>query len=163
MSKLTYAQQLAHPLWQRRRLTMLDAAGWKCSVCGGHDSQLHVHHRQYFKGRMAWEYSDAELQVLCKNCHERLHVVDDQIKAILCRVPPHEALALLAGYFAGMDDQTAQTVYAQHGDIVELGELASCLRSQSKEFRSNLWDRIVDADMKEAGISVGALGAVVTP
>lgn len=150
MTKLTYAQQLAHPLWQRRRLEVLNAGGWACSTCGATDQQLHVHHKQYFKGRMAWEYSNDELQSLCAGCHEQSHEVDSHIKAILCRVPPAEALALLAGYFLQMSDDIARFVYAEHADIVELGELASCLHPQSKTFKDNLWCLIVDADRERA-------------
>lgn len=151
MTKLTYAQQLAHPLWQRRRLEMLNAADWKCTMCGCADQQLHVHHKQYFKGRLAWEYSNDELQVLCAVCHERSHELDTGIKKILARVPQREALALLIGYFGRTDDATVHRIYAEHFDVVELGELASCLRAQTKEFKSNLWTAIVDADMERAG------------
>lgn len=148
MTKLTYAEQLAHPLWQRRRLTMLNAADWKCSACGSDDAQLHVHHRQYFKGRMAWEYSDAELQVLCKSCHERLHVVDEQIKAILCQVPPDEALALLAGYFYVVDDQEQlSAIYRANGTIYEAAGVASCLKRDRPKLLGDIYRLIVDADM----------------
>jgi hypothetical protein len=101
MSKLTYAQQLAHPNWQRRRLHMLETAGWACTVCGSATETLHVHHRQYFKGRMAWEYTDVELQVICAACHKTAHALDDDLKALLVHLPPAEVFALLAGFYAG--------------------------------------------------------------
>jgi len=97
---------------------------------------------------MAWEYSNSELQVLCADCHDRSHELDTHIKGILARVPPHEVLALLAGYFGTMDDDVAKIVYTEHYDVVELGELASCLRGQTQEFKSKLWGMIVDADME---------------
>lgn len=156
MSKLTYAQQLAHPLWQRRRLTMLDVAGWKCSACGEHDRQLHVHHRQYFKGRMAWEYSDAELQVLCDACHERLHVVDDQIKAILCRVPPDEVLALLAGFYGGLTEDQFDPIYRSNPTIYDAGGIAGCLRQDRPELLKAIYTLIVDADIEDGLISRSA-------
>lgn len=150
MAKLTYSQQLAHPLWQRRRLEMLNEAGWQCMACFDEEKQLHVHHRQYFKGRMAWEYANSELQVLCSACHERLHVVDEQIKAILCRVPPGEALAVLAGYFGQMSDETARLVYSEYPEATEVGELASCLVPQTQAFKNDLWARIVEADRERS-------------
>jgi len=160
MTKLTYAQQLAHPLWQRRRLEMLDAADWKCSCCNAADQQLHVHHRQYFKSRSAWEYSNAELQVLCKDCHERLHVVDEQIKSILCRVPPDEVLALLAGFYGGISGEQFDETYRANPTIYEAGSVASCIRQDRPALLSAIYTLIVDADMKDAGLSAGALGAV---
>lgn len=73
MAKLTYSQQLADPRWQRRRLQILELAGWECNDCGNGALQLHVHHPRYIKGRMAWEYEDDELQVLCVDCHKAHH------------------------------------------------------------------------------------------
>lgn len=103
--KLTYTQQLAHPQWQRRRLEMLQAADWECAKCFDKEATLHVHHRQYFKGRMAWEYSDKELVVLCADCHQLEHVSAENLKRLLTMIPiDHcdidDAIALLAGYYS---------------------------------------------------------------
>lgn len=73
MKRLTYGEQLAHPLWQKRRLEMLSAAGFKCQHCSDTESTLHVHHRKYRSGALAWEYEDHELVVLCETCHEAEH------------------------------------------------------------------------------------------
>lgn len=130
MTKLTYAQQLAHPLWQRRRLEMLSAANWSCSCCQSTTETLHVHHRQYFKDRMAWEYSNVELQVLCKACHKSSHALDDDIKALLILVPPREAYALLAGYFFGLvPDSMVYKAANLDVDVMGAGFLASDSRS----------------------------------
>lgn len=109
MTKLTYAEQLAHPKWQRRRLEMLNAAGWACTTCGNEDKQLHVHHRVYIKGRQVWDYSDHELVVLCHVCHGTEHEAKDLLDQLLLAVPQSDApirtaLSLLNGYFdAGPD------------------------------------------------------------
>lgn len=34
---------------------------------------LHVHHKYYVKGFLAWEYSNEALVTLCFSCHERTH------------------------------------------------------------------------------------------
>lgn len=73
MQKLTYAEQLRHPNWQRKRLEALSAAGFSCAQCFGTDVTLHVHHKRYLKGRMAWEYELDELSVLCEDCHKDEH------------------------------------------------------------------------------------------
>lgn len=45
---------------------------------------LHIHHKYYQVGRLAWEYPDTALMTLCWGCHEQLHrdtevdVLDEQ-------------------------------------------------------------------------------------
>lgn len=96
--KLTYAQQLKHPNWQKKRLEVLESAGWACEQCMTKDVTLHVHHKQYFKGRMAWEYERSELAVLCEECHEEEHTMSDELKALLALIDTTQALALLRGF-----------------------------------------------------------------
>jgi len=83
MAKMTYAEQLAHPKWQRKRLDTLNAAGWKCANCAAGDVTLHVHHRRYIKGRMAWEYEEDELSVLCKDCHQSEHEIKEAAARVM--------------------------------------------------------------------------------
>lgn len=97
--KIAFSDQYKHPLWQKRRLQILDTHGWQCNDCGSSEKTLHVHHKQYFKDRMLWEYSDDELVALCDECHKSAHHVLDRIKEILVTVDTVEAFALLAGYF----------------------------------------------------------------
>lgn len=87
MSKMTYAEQLKHPNWQRRRLERLDDAGWECEDCGDTEKSLHVHHRRYVKGRMAWEYDDIELAVLCETCHDRAHASQKLLEELISTAP----------------------------------------------------------------------------
>lgn len=98
--RLTYFEQLKHPKWQRKRLEVLEIAGFECEDCGSNEKTLHVHHRQYFKGRMAWEYGNEELAVLCDECHEMAHSVDDRLKQILAVTGSNDALAMVAGFYA---------------------------------------------------------------
>lgn len=125
--KLTYAQQLQHPNWQRRRLEVLNAAGWACQACAATGSTLHVHHKQYFKGRMAWEYADHELAVLCKACHEQEHITEDHLKRLLACIPPgqsklHNALSLLAGYLSA-DFHEVESVAMEIGTDMRFGAI----------------------------------------
>jgi hypothetical protein len=83
MAKMAYAEQLKHPKWQRKRLEMLSAADFTCKACGTTEKTLHVHHKQYVKGRMAWEYSAEELAVLCEDCHEDQHKVQEDLDYLL--------------------------------------------------------------------------------
>lgn len=98
MNKLTYADQLKHPNWQRKRLEMLDAAGFECSCCGDKETTLHVHHRQYIKGRLAWEYENTQLAVLCESCHKVEHQCLDGLKQLQSEVPPSDLFALSSGF-----------------------------------------------------------------
>ena len=98
MANLTYSQQLKHPNWQRRRLEMLNGANFECQNCGDKNKMLHVHHKQYFKNRMPWEYSDTELIVLCEDCHKEEHKSTDGIKKLLSEIGTNEAYPLVAGF-----------------------------------------------------------------
>lgn len=95
---LTYSQQLKHPNWQKKRLEILDIDNWKCTECGNSEETLHVHHKQYIKGRMAWEYSYGELITLCESCHEEEHFLSDELKNLLAQVNTLQAVALLKGF-----------------------------------------------------------------
>lgn len=97
MTKESYAELLKDPRWQRRRLEMLSAAGWMCRSCFGENKTLHVHHRVYRKGAMPWEYTDAELIVLCERCHVWIHAIMKNLERILATAGPHE-IGRIYGY-----------------------------------------------------------------
>jgi len=65
----TYSEKLKDPRWQRKRLEILDAAGWECTSCGDGTKTLHVHHAYYERGRDPWDYPDDALHALCMDCH----------------------------------------------------------------------------------------------
>lgn len=90
MAKMTYSEQLKHPLWQRKRLEVLNAANFQCGCCGDKEKTLHVHHKQYVKGRLPWEYEASDLEVLCVDCHEAAHVSKARIDAVIAQFPSHE-------------------------------------------------------------------------
>lgn len=133
MKKLSYIDQLKHPNWQRKRLERLDAAKWTCERCAAQEKTLHVHHKQYFKGRMAWEYSDAELLVLCEQCHSDVHAYQDLLSRLITMLElPHPpemvALGLLAGYAhvnGDLGDEMAQECAAVAGPYFHDGMLGA--------------------------------------
>lgn len=105
--KLTYAEQLKHPNWQKKRLKVLDASGFECQDCGAKDETLHVHHKRYVKGRMAWEYGRQELACLCESCHEKSHEIKETLSEVMLyefkECPTEEfALGLLSGFLGSM-------------------------------------------------------------
>jgi hypothetical protein len=82
----TYALKLRDPRWQKKRLQVLDRSEWRCQSCLDSESTLHVHHKQYFKGREPWEYDDDQLVVLCESCHESQHEEPDLLMDVVSRV-----------------------------------------------------------------------------
>ena len=103
MAKPTFAEQIKHPNWQRKRLEVLDDAGWECENCGATDVTLNVHHKQYIKGRMYWEYERHELECLCEGCHKAHHENQDGLRRLLAEVDVRQAFSLMAGFHHASD------------------------------------------------------------
>lgn len=83
----SYIEKLRDPRWQKKRLEALEAADWACQKCGNSEETLHVHHKQYFKGRDPWEYDVDQLAVLCATCHSEEHEIEDALLVAASRAP----------------------------------------------------------------------------
>jgi len=100
----TYFEKLKDPRWQKKRLEVLQAADFHCQSCGDGTSTLHVHHKQYFKGREPWEYDARQLAVLCEDCHAAHHAEDDELHMVGSYLPVDgpwcrgSAASLIAGF-----------------------------------------------------------------
>jgi hypothetical protein len=81
-AKKTYWEKLKDPRWQKKRLEVLEANEFTCQCCFDTESTLHVHHKEYFKGREPWEYEIKQLAVLCEACHETTHEYLDPLKYV---------------------------------------------------------------------------------
>lgn len=102
---MTYSEMLRHPLWQRKRLEVLEHEAFACSVCCDDESPLHVHHRRYIKGRKPWEYEADDLVVLCESCHEEAHAIKDKQTDLFAHIHPmHDAdmLAVATSFSVGL-------------------------------------------------------------
>jgi len=64
------------PRWQKRRLEVLEAAGFECQHCGDGSNTLHVHHTYYVPNRDVWDYPSFALECLCEDCHAGKHESD---------------------------------------------------------------------------------------
>jgi 5-methylcytosine-specific restriction endonuclease McrA len=73
--RIPYYLQLKDKRWLKRREEIFAVKGKVCSQCGA-TSNLHVHHLRYLYGKMAWEYKDKDLVVLCDHCHKATHCID---------------------------------------------------------------------------------------
>lgn len=94
---LSYSEKLKDPRWQKKRLEVLERAGWKCEGCGDAANTLHVHHGHYVKGREPWEYPAHVLWSLCEDCHENAESARcDAYLELACinpiHVGPHKVL-----------------------------------------------------------------------
>jgi hypothetical protein len=66
---MTYAEKLKHPLWQKKRLEILQRDNFKCVFCQDDNTSLHVHHNYYNWDKEPWEYPNESLKTACKDCH----------------------------------------------------------------------------------------------
>jgi hypothetical protein len=134
MAKLTYKEQLLHPKWQRKRLETLNAAGWTCECCAATEITLHVHHKKYVRGRMAWEYERSELSVLCEGCHEQEHALQSDMDAVMAEtwhdIPAKEmAHGFLVGFLFPFQGSriTDMAVRANRLPFFDVGFMAAAL------------------------------------
>ena len=74
-----YSEKLKSPQWQRKRLEVLNAAGWRCQECQAADLTLHVHHSFYPVGREPWEIEGDLLLALCQRHHEERQQLEQHI------------------------------------------------------------------------------------
>ena len=97
---IPWKDQYKHPLWQKKRLEALEFHGYQCEDCEDKESQLHVHHRRYIKGRAIWDYEMENFSVLCEGCHEFFHQNKEKLNAVISVIPPSRMQALV-GLVAG--------------------------------------------------------------
>jgi hypothetical protein len=75
-----YSDKLKDPRWQKKRLEVLERAGWKCEYCDEDTKTLHVHHGIYWKDFDPWNYPDVTLHCLCEDCHSMVQIWMEEIK-----------------------------------------------------------------------------------
>lgn len=94
---MKYHEQLRHPLWQKKRLEILEFYDFMCQKCGSKNNTLNVHHKFYKRGAMIWEYQINELKCLCEKCHKDEHAIDEKIRVLInsCDVSKEEILEYL--------------------------------------------------------------------
>jgi hypothetical protein len=131
--KMSYSEQLKRPEWQKKRLEVLNAAGWKCQQCTDAQSMLHVHHKRYVKGRMAWDYVLGDFEALCEACHSEAHETKELIEEILAGIPTSmwmDVASLLVGWADGIVNEELST-RAYDAFSEEVGLLASACKELS--------------------------------
>jgi hypothetical protein len=89
-----YEEKLRHPKWQRRRLEIMELAGWQCEICGDTEEEFHIHHTGY-SGREPWDSPDEELWCLCTTCHTLSHLKEEKIVAFLGSREPKREIVMV--------------------------------------------------------------------
>jgi hypothetical protein len=114
---MTYSEKLKDPRWQKKRLEILEASGWKCN---GHcqnekpNPTLHVHHRIYLRGLNPWEYEPWAYHVLCDECHGVEQEIMQEAYRALARFPD---LMCAVAALDRMDEKLASMI---SGDLLNL-------------------------------------------
>lgn len=112
----TYSEKLKHPLWQRKRLEIMERDFFGCQICGDGESTLHVHHKRYIKGAQPWEYKDCDLVTVCENCHDKAHGLMDKAQEFMASLQlegprnVNEILAMAAGFSASWGSAAGNVV-----------------------------------------------------
>jgi len=98
---MNYHRQMKHPLWQKKRLEVLELHNYTCQECGDKETELHVHHPFYKRGAMIWDYTKEELMCLCNKCHADTHELDESLNKYMksCSL---NAKFMLKGFFNGL-------------------------------------------------------------
>jgi hypothetical protein len=71
-----YSKLLRDPRWKAFRDVIVGLDEGTCAHCGKvhrGGRGMHVHHKQYRKGLLPWEYNPNELETLCAGCHAAEH------------------------------------------------------------------------------------------
>ena len=125
----TYFEKLKDPRWQKKRLEVLSTAAWTCASCNDKTQTLHVHHRQYFKGREPWEYEVGQLEVLCEACHGANHESEDHLLLAASYVESQGRTSreITASLIAGFSGQQMNLPYVSDPDAYMWGEVVAQL------------------------------------
>lgn len=79
MKQNNYSELLRNPLWQKKRLEIMNRDNFTCQFCGRQDITLQVHHRRYIRGLKPWEYSNEDYVTLCEGCHRNETEINSEL------------------------------------------------------------------------------------
>jgi len=82
--KTPYQRKLAHPLWQKKRLEVMQRDGFKCTNCQSTEDELHIHHLYYLPNTLPQDYPLTAYTTFCNTCHEIEEAKMKLIEAAFC-------------------------------------------------------------------------------
>ncbi len=106
-----------HPLWQKKRLEIMERDGFQCVECGSNDTILNVHHSYYRRGAKPWEYDDDDLHTLCATCHKNRESAKTCLLRLfgrLCLYRQDQIIGFSAGFLM-MEDGKSIDCRGNHG------------------------------------------------
>jgi 5-methylcytosine-specific restriction endonuclease McrA len=84
MYRELYKDQLKDHRWNEKRKQII-ARDKVCQFCG-RSKRLHVHHISYIPNRLAWEYPNEYLILLCSKCHKNEHENMKKVLEVLSKM-----------------------------------------------------------------------------
>jgi len=121
----SYRSQYLDPRWQKKRLEVMQEAGFKCQACGSSEKMLNVHHKQYVTNRDIWDYKDDQYATLCEDCHEMIHesfdILNDVIGSVDNRKISRKAMAAFLAGWGNVEIDLSQFTEVQR-EIYESGK-----------------------------------------
>ena len=139
----SYFELLRHPNWQKKRLKILERAGFECEDCGSKDATFHVHHSYYEKGIAPWDYPDESLHCLCENCHKQAQDINLLLQRQLGKLGLSEIQRLL-GYAFALEASDYPMVVVDVFSYPLLEGIADCWRLDPEEINDNLLEGSID-------------------
>ena len=115
---MNYSEQLKSPMWQKKRLKIMERDNFSCKICGDNKNILNIHHYVYKNNASAWEYTDSMLITLCEKCHGLIHSIDSDFAVKFIRFTPNATRQMCFGseYIKDM----GLSLFNQHKDISSL-------------------------------------------
>ena len=62
--------------WKEFRQSIIESDSYSCVMCGRTRKDgviLQVHHTNYKKGKLPWQYATKDCETVCKGCHAQIH------------------------------------------------------------------------------------------
>lgn len=145
-----YSSQLRSPEWQKRRLQIMEMAGFKCQRCDEEAKELNVHHIKYRKGADVWDYPNDQLVCLCNQCHKDTHDVLEFFSEFISRadsltfdslygVSKSEkanncwAWMYLSAILRDFNEKNIESLLSNHNKLVSLGIQIGKARERSSK------------------------------
>lgn len=99
----SYYELLRDPRWQRKRLEVMERAGFTCEECDKGDETLNVHHSFYEKNRDPWDYPDRSLHCLCEKCHDEAERMRVSVRHHVGLVGSLPQMTMILGFARAME------------------------------------------------------------
>ncbi len=138
----SYSEKLRDPRWQKKRLGILNRDEWHCQICFDGENTLHVHHRDYTRGREPWEYDDKNLVTLCYICHqEETDLYNNsvvEIGKVIKRYGGYShQIDRIAEAFLSVTDESGLPVILVEPDFSDIEDAIKAACKRRLEFRKN--------------------------